>query len=360
MTALSVVRDIRGPRSVGNAAEAEDYQQNLLAEYVLARSAHGVTDATVRGDLAAVTEFLAWAEVWAWEVEATHADRFLATAQKDRAVKTRQVKATRIAGFYAFLELRYQGEIHALTGRVVTSPIDAVNRPVHTGEFAVRVPPSAVELAAFFARWRADVGLARKWRTSLRNYTMARLAGEVGLRAAELCGLALDDLHFEHGSLGKIHVRLGKGARGSGPRQRLVPMLGDARALLVWWVREVRGEFDNDDWELPGAVLFPSERGGGADSESFRLALKAAARDHLRGPIRTLTPHVLRHSCASGLYAQGVSLAGIQQLLGHRWLTTTMDYVHVAAEAIESDYARSAERAAARFTAGPRPGGESR
>ena len=37
---------------------AADFQQDLLAEYVLARSAHGVTDATVRGDLAAVEEFL--------------------------------------------------------------------------------------------------------------------------------------------------------------------------------------------------------------------------------------------------------------------------------------------------------------
>ena len=49
-----------------------------------------------------------------------------------------------------------------------------------------------------------------------------------------MCGLALDDLHFEHGPMGKIHVRLGKGSRGSGPRERLVPMLGESRRLLTW------------------------------------------------------------------------------------------------------------------------------
>jgi integrase/recombinase XerD len=128
-----------------------------------------------------------------------------------------------------------------------------------------------------------------------------------------------------------------------------VPMLGDARALLVWWVSEVRGDFE-DDFELPRAPLFPSERGGPADAEAFRLALVAAARCHLQGPVRVMTPHVLRHACASGLYRDGVDLMAIQRLLGHRWLTTTMRYVHVAADTIEAEYARAAEQAADRFT----------
>jgi site-specific recombinase XerD len=37
---------------------------------------------------------------------------------------------------------------------------------------------------------------------------------------------------------------------------------------------------------------------------------------------------VLRHACASRLYAQGLSLLAVQQLLGHRWLSTTMRYVN--------------------------------
>lgn len=74
-----------------------------------------------------------------------------------------------------------------------------------------------------------------------------------------------------------------------------------------------------------------------------------AARDHLAGPVRTLTPHVLRHACASGLYQAGVSLYAIQQLLGHRWLSTTMTYVHVSSETVEEEYRKAADRSAARF-----------
>ncbi len=51
---------------------------------------------------------------------------------------------------------------------------------------------------------------------------MARLAAVIGLRLRELCWLRLKDLHFGHGPLGTIHVRLGKGSRGSGPRERLI------------------------------------------------------------------------------------------------------------------------------------------
>jgi hypothetical protein len=49
--------------------------------------------------------------------------------------------------------------------------------------------------------------------------------------AAGAVRAAVEDLHFCHGPLGKIHVRLGKGSRGSGPRERMVPMLGVARPL---------------------------------------------------------------------------------------------------------------------------------
>lgn len=349
MVSLAVVRDIRSPRSLSTTQDALAYQEDLLAAFVLARSAHGVTDATVRAELSAVGEFLDWVDRPLWEVTAGDADRFLAEAQRGKAVKTRRIKASRIAQFYRFLEVRYQGELHQLTGHVVVSPIDEMNRPGNSGQFHERVPPSPSDLAGFFTRWRQALPEARKWGAAARNYTMARLTGEVGLRATECCCLSLDDVHFDHGPMGKIHVRYGKGAGGSGPRQRLVPMLGDARVLLQWWVGEARGDF-GDDYELPRAPLFPSERGGPTNAESFRIALKHAAVAHLRGPVRELTPHVLRHACASGLYRDGVGLMAIQQLLGHHWLTTTMRYVHVSSELIEAEYTQAAGRAAARFT----------
>jgi len=128
-----------------------------MAEYVLARLAHGVADGTIRGEITAVEQFLDHAAVFAWEVEPAHADRFLGQAQRHQAPETRRGKAGAIDLFFRFLEARYRGEIHELTGRVVASPIDACNRPRHSGDFHVRVPPSPEALAAFFASWRAEL-----------------------------------------------------------------------------------------------------------------------------------------------------------------------------------------------------------
>jgi integrase len=333
---------------VQDPEEAAAYQEHLMAEYVLARLAHGVADSTIRLEANAIEEFLAAAGVWVWAIEPSHADRFLGRNQRERAAATRRGKAGMIDLFFRFLELRYAGEIHELTGRVITSPIDECNRPRHAGDFKVRVPPSPQDLAAFFDCWRDELPEHRKWLTATRSYVMARLAAEVGLRLRELCWLAIDDLHFTHGPFGKIHVRMGKGSRGSGPRERLVPMLGEARPLLVWWVEEVRGEF-RDDWTMPRAPLFPSERDGPVSGSSFAKSLKEASEQHLRGPVSRLTPHVLRHAAASRLYGDGVGLAAIQQLLGHRWLSTTVRYVHVTDASIEAEYLAAAERAAARF-----------
>ena len=48
---------------------------------------------------------------------------------------------------------------------------------------------------------------------------------EVGLRVNEAAELDLDDVRWDLGRFGKLHVRNGKGARGSGPRERMVPLI---------------------------------------------------------------------------------------------------------------------------------------
>jgi len=178
--ALGVVRDLRSPRSLADPGEAAAYQEHLMAEYVLARLAHGVADGTIRGELTAVEQFLEHAGVFAWQIEPAHADRFLGQHQRHQAPETRRGKAGAIDLFFRFLEARYRGEIHELTGRVVASPIDACNRPRHSGDFHVRVPPAPEALAAFFAAWRVELPAARKWLAAARHYAMARLAAETG------------------------------------------------------------------------------------------------------------------------------------------------------------------------------------
>jgi Phage integrase family len=89
-----------------------------------------------------------------------------------------------------------------------------------------------------------------------------------------------------------------------------------------------------DDPDRPGAPLFCSERknadGSAARvaSEVVRAGLAEAAAGHLPAWPEKLTPHVLRHFCASQLYFSGMDLIAIKETLGHVWIATTMNYVH--------------------------------
>ncbi|MET9324603.1 site-specific integrase [Streptomyces sp. NPDC003038] len=161
---------------------------------------------------------------------------------------------------------------------------------------------------------------------------------QVGLWASEACKLDLADIKWELGRFGKLHVRPGKGARGSGPRERTVPLINGADRTLRWFIEDVWGQFDQDHTR-PGAPLFPSERKNSDGSsypvgdDALRDGLAAAAKAHLPG--WSDTPHVLRHFCASELYLGGLDLLGIQEVLGPSWIATTMRYIHVQQTRVE-------------------------
>jgi site-specific recombinase XerD len=173
----------------------------------------------------------------------------------------------------------------------------------------------------------------------------------VGLRINKARMLDLDDVCWELGRFGKLSVRYGKGARRRGPKPRLVPLINGADRNLRWFIADVWGHFDADHTRL-GAPLFPSERkrqdgsGARATAEVFRRSLAEAAAQHLPDWTAKLTPHVLRHFCASQLYQAGMSLLAIQELLGHAWTGTTARYVNVHATHIQDAWVAGQQRAA--------------
>ncbi|WP_229699056.1 tyrosine-type recombinase/integrase, partial [Wenjunlia tyrosinilytica] len=187
-----------------------------------------------------------------------------------------------------------------------------------------------------------------------RNYTASKLMSEVGLRVNEARRLDLDDIKWNLGRFGKLHVRYGKGKRGSGPRERMVPLINGAGRTLRWFIEDVWGQF-GDDHTRPGAPLLPSERKNADGSsrrvgdDALRNGLAEAAKLHLPSWTDKLTPHVLRHFCASQLHLNGLDLISIQEVLGHSWIATTMRYVHVQQTRVEDAWAAGQERAAKRL-----------
>jgi integrase len=202
------------------------------------------------------------------------------------------------------LELRHKIELHNLTGRVVECPLDEMNRPRASAGPQLRVPPVEAEVEQLFAGWREELSACRKFAPAARNYAVARLAADVGLRINEARMLDLDDVRWELGRFGKLNIRHGKGSRRRGPKPRLVPLINGADQNLRWFIEDVWGQLGADH-TLPGAPLFPSERKNTdgscarASAEVFRHSLAQAAARNLPAWAGRLTPHVLRHYCAS-------------------------------------------------------------
>src|ERR1022692_4641842 len=267
---------------------------------------------------------------------------------------TRLGRSQALRTYFLFLEIRHKVEIHQLTGRVAECPVDEMNRPRGAGRASLRIPPSAVQVNALLAGWRRELATCRKFAPAARNYAAARLMAETGLRVNEVSHLDLADVKWELGRFGKLHVRIGKGARGSGPRERMVPLINGAGATLRWFIQDVWCCFD-DDHARPGAPLFCSERRNAdgtaarVGNETLRSSLAGAAAAHLPDWPERVTPHVLRHFCASQLYLGGMDLVAIQQALGHAWVATTMNYIHVHATHIEDAWIAGQQRAAGRL-----------
>ena len=74
-----------------------------------------------------------------------------------------------------------------------------------------------------------------------------------------------------------------------------------------------------------------------------------ATRRHLPSWDGSLTPHVLRHFCASQLYLNGMDLIAIQETLGHAWVATTLRFVHVHRDHVEQAWAAAQQRAGRRL-----------
>jgi site-specific recombinase XerD len=352
--ALAAVRDLRERRGPATAAELEDYETDVLAGFVLARASAGLADSTVRADVGQLEQIRAWFDRPLWDMQPPDADAYFGRVLRGAPSGTRLARAQSLTTYFAFLELRHKVEIHAMTGRVVECPIDEMNRPRGSKAARLRIPPVEAEVAQLFTGWSGELAGCRKFAPTARNYTAARLMAEVGLRVNEACGLDLADIKWNLGRFGKLHVRYGKGSRGSGPRERMVPLVNHAGRTLRWFIEEVWGHFDGDH-ARPGAPLFPSERKlvdgscGRVGDDALRAGLATAAVAHLPLWTEKLTPHVLRHFCASQLYLSGVDLISIQELLGHTWIATTMRYIHVHRTRVEDAWVAGQQRAAKRI-----------
>jgi integrase/recombinase XerD len=173
--------------------------------------------------------------------------------------------------------------------------------------------------------------------TARRDRAILELLYGTGMRISELVGLSLLDL-----ALDSDVVRV----FGKGSKERLVPLGRYARvALDDWLAADGRGAMAPDHWARRGdsEAVFLNARGGrlsrqGAWGIVRRYGDKVGLGDRL-------TPHVLRHSCATHMLDHGADIRVVQELLGHASIATTQVYTKVSTERLRSAYEAAHPRA---------------
>jgi integrase/recombinase XerC len=166
----------------------------------------------------------------------------------------------------------------------------------------------------------------------VRDRAILETLYSAGLRVSELTGLNVDDADLGEGLIT---------VRGKGKRERLALLGPQSKGALQAWladrpalaVRRAR----------PQPALFLNKNGTRLSSRSVgRLVEKYLAQAGLDP--RT-SPHTLRHSFATHLLDAGADIRSVQELLGHRSLSTTQIYTHVTTHRLQDNYRKAHPRA---------------
>jgi integrase/recombinase XerC len=291
------------------AREIEAFERHLAAERNFSRH----TRRAYASDLRQLAAFLGPAADPA-RVEAADVRAFLADCHRRLASATVGRKLAALRSFF---------------GHLVRSGVRSADPSL--GLPAPRAPrrlprPLAVDDCQALAEARPEA--------SARDLALVEVLYGGGLRVAELCALDLGDVDLERGELRVL---------GKGRRERIVPLPGAARAALRRYLEQERGRAEGRD---PLFVSRRPRRGEKPRRLGARDARRLLRRRALAvGLAERVHPHRLRHSYATHLLDMGADLRAIQELLGHRSLSTTQKYTAVSAERLVEAYDRAHPRA---------------
>jgi integrase/recombinase XerC len=256
------------------------------------------------------------------EVQGEGADPTEADARRLRRYSAwlsgRGYAASTIARRLASLRSFYR--YHRRQGTVVTDPAGGLRNP--------KQPKRLPKLLGIDDVIRLLDSIAVDDPLGVRDRAMFETLYGGGLRVSELVGLNLDDLDLE-----QELVRV----RGKGRRERLCPI----GAMAGEWIK--RWNSHRRPARLGEVAVFLNRYGTRLASRSVGRLLEI----HLAGLglAQGISPHTLRHSFATHLLDRGADLRSVQELLGHRSLTTTQIYTHVTQERLLDAYRDAHPRA---------------
>jgi len=169
---------------------------------------------------------------------------------------------------------------------------------------------------------------------SYRDRAILELMYSCGLRVSEVVSVNLSDFDLTQGYL-KV--------KGKGNKERMLPV-GSKAIKAVENYLSVRSLLEAKRKDKgKSEALFLNNRGERLTSRSIaRMIIRYGKQLTLFRPVH---PHAIRHSFATHLLDAGADLRAIQELLGHRSLSTTQKYTHISIDRLMEVYDRAHPRA---------------
>ena len=165
---------------------------------------------------------------------------------------------------------------------------------------------------------------------SIRDHAILELFYSCGLRLAELAGLSIDNIDLDDGQLR---------VTGKASKTRIVPIGAAAIKALRAWM-DIRSDLVTTD---DSDALFVSKRGKAIGHRNIQLRLLHWQKK--KGISQSIHPHKLRHSFASHVLQSSGDLRAVQEMLGHRSISSTQVYTHLDFQHMADVYDKAHPRA---------------
>jgi integrase/recombinase XerD len=175
---------------------------------------------------------------------------------------------------------------------------------------------------------------------ALRDLAMLEVFYAGALRVSEMVNAKFEDLKLEAGYML---------VRGKGDKERVVPLGKSAQRALGEYLKQGRPELAagkrSGEISICNSPLLFVARGGRKLTRQ-RVWQMVRAASSVTG--RKVSPHMLRHSCATHMVENGADLRTVQTILGHADISTTQVYTHLALDRLRTVYQKHHPRAKAR------------
>jgi integrase/recombinase XerC len=169
----------------------------------------------------------------------------------------------------------------------------------------------------------------------IRDRAILELLYGTGIRVGELVNLNICNIDLYE----KTIIVFGKGSK-----ERILP-LGNPSIMAIQEYLTSRNLFEKKIFVNKNDLeaLFLNRLGGRLTTRSIRRIIIKYMK--MAGLNKKISPHVLRHSFATHLLGGGADLRSVQELLGHKSLSTTQIYTHITKERLKTIYKKSHPRA---------------